>query len=114
MIYILNRGTKYIRSQYQTDRGRRAHDHMVIGFTTTYAITAYYHWCCEFKSRLGRGVQHYVIKFVSDLRKVGGFLWVLRFPPKVEFKNIIKQTNKLNIKQIVLKEQLKFDKTQRM
>jgi ABC-type iron transport system FetAB permease component len=24
-------------------------------------------------------VQHYVIKFVSDLRQVGGFLWVLRY-----------------------------------
>ena len=26
-------------------------------------------------------MQHYVIKFVSDLRQVGGFLRVLRFPP---------------------------------
>ena len=26
-------------------------------------------------------IQHYVIKFVSDLRYVGGFLRVLRFPP---------------------------------
>jgi hypothetical protein len=26
-------------------------------------------------------IQHYVIKFVSDLRQVGGFLLVLRFPP---------------------------------
>jgi len=25
-------------------------------------------------------IQHYVIKFVSDLRQVGGFLCVLRFP----------------------------------
>jgi hypothetical protein len=24
-------------------------------------------------------IQHYVIKFVSDLRHVGGFFWVLRF-----------------------------------
>jgi hypothetical protein len=31
---------------------------MVVGFTTTYAISAYHHWCCEFESRLGRGVQH--------------------------------------------------------
>ena len=23
-------------------------------------------WCCEFEYRSGRGVQHYVIKFVSD------------------------------------------------
>ena len=28
--------------------------------------------------------QHYVIKFVSDLRKVGGFLRVLRFPPPIK------------------------------
>jgi hypothetical protein len=26
-------------------------------------------------------IQHCVIKFVSDLRQVGGFLRVLRFPP---------------------------------
>ena len=27
-------------------------------------------------------IQHYVIKFIfSDLPQVGGFLWVLRFPP---------------------------------
>jgi hypothetical protein len=34
-------------------------------------------------SAIGRlyGVQHYVIKFVSDLRQDGGFLLVLRFPP---------------------------------
>ena len=24
-------------------------------------------------------IQHYVIKYVSDLRQVGGFLWLLRF-----------------------------------
>ena len=55
-------------------------DRMVVGFTTTYAISAYHHWCCEFEPRLRRGVQHYVIRFVSDLRQVGGFLRVLRFP----------------------------------
>ena len=54
---------------------------MVVGFTTTYAISAYHHWCCEFESRSGRGIQQYVIKFVSDLRQVGGFLRVLLFPP---------------------------------
>jgi hypothetical protein len=27
---------------------------------------------------------HYVIKFVSDLRQVGGFLRVLRFPPPIK------------------------------
>ena len=65
-------------------RGRRDRDRMVDGFTTTYAIRAYHHWCCEFESRSGRGVQHYVIKIVSDLRKIGGFLWVLQFPPPIK------------------------------
>jgi len=30
-------------------------------------------------------IQHYMIKFVSDLRQVGGFLQVLRFPPPIKF-----------------------------
>jgi hypothetical protein len=29
-------------------------------------------------------IQHYVIKFVSDLRQVGGFLRVLWFPPSIK------------------------------
>ena len=47
-------------------RGRHGRDSMVVGFTTTYAISVYHH-LCEFESRSGPGVQHYVIKFVSDL-----------------------------------------------
>jgi hypothetical protein len=39
---------------------------MVVVFTTTYAISADHHLCCEFESRSGRGVQQYVIKFVSE------------------------------------------------
>ena len=80
---------------------------VLLGFTTTYAITAYHHWCCEFESWSGRGVQQYVIKFVSDLRQVCGFLWVLRFPPLIKLTATIylkycqtplnKQTNKQNI-----------------
>jgi len=31
-----------------------------------------------------QATQHYVIKFVSDLRQVGGFLRVLRFPPPIK------------------------------
>jgi len=37
----------------------------------------------------GRGVQHYVIKFVSDLRQVGGFLRVLQFPPPIKLTSTI-------------------------
>jgi len=29
-------------------------------------------------------MQHYVMKFVSDMRQVGGFLPVLRFPPPIK------------------------------
>ena len=44
---------------------------------------------CEFESRSGRGVQHYVIKLVSDLRQVSGFLRVLRFPPPIKLTTTI-------------------------
>ena len=57
---------------------------MVGGFTTTYVISPYHHWCCELESRSERDVQHYVIKFVSDWWQVGGFLRVLRFPPPIK------------------------------
>ena len=65
-------------------RSRRGRDIMVVEFTTTYAITAYHHWCCEFESWSGRGVQHYVIQFASDLWQVGVFLRVFRFPPSIK------------------------------
>ena len=70
-------------------RGRRGRDRMVDGFTTIYAIGAYHHCCCEFESRSGRGVQQYVINFVSDLRQIGGFLRVLRFPPPIKLNATI-------------------------
>jgi len=31
-------------------------------------------------------IQHFVIKFVSDLRLEVGFLWVLQFPPPIKLK----------------------------
>ena len=40
---------------------------MVVGFSTTYAISAYHHWSCEFESQSGWGVQHDVIKFATGL-----------------------------------------------
>jgi hypothetical protein len=65
-------------------RGSRGRDRMVVGFTTTHAISAYHHRCCEFESLSGQGVQHYMIKFFSDLRQVGGFLRVLRLPTPIK------------------------------
>ena len=34
-------------------------------------------------------IQHYVIKFVIDLRQVGGFLLVLRFSPQIKLSATI-------------------------
>ena len=34
-------------------------------------------------------IQHYVIKFVSDLRQVSGFLRALRFPPPIKLTAMI-------------------------
>ena len=76
---------------FRSGRGHCGRDRMVAGFTTTYEISVYHHWCCEFEPRSGRGVQHYVIMFVSDLRQVGGFLRVLRqwnWPPRYNW-NIV-------------------------
>jgi hypothetical protein len=64
--------------------GRCGRDRMVVGLTTTYVISAYHHWCCEFESRSERGIQHYVIKVVIDLRQVGGFLLIIRIPPPIK------------------------------
>ena len=41
-------------------RARHGRIRMVVGFTTTYAINAHHYWC-DFESRSGQGVQHYVI-----------------------------------------------------
>ena len=72
---------------------RRGHDHMVVGFTTTCAISAYHHKRCEFESRSDEvySIQHYVIKFVSYLRQVRGFLRVLRFPLPIKLTTRIYQ-----------------------
>ena len=35
-------------------------------------------------------IQHYVIKFVSDLRQIGDFRRVLRFPPLIKLTATIK------------------------
>jgi hypothetical protein len=94
---------------------RHVLDLMVVGFTTTYAISAYHHWCCEFEFQSGRGVQHYVMKFVRDLRQVCGFLRVLQFPPSIKWRpqyswNIVEsgvkhhQTNKIYLSVLSVEE----------
>ena len=51
---------------------------IIVGFITTFAISAY-HFRFQVYS-----IQHYVRKFGSDLRQVGGFLRVLRFTPPIK------------------------------
>jgi hypothetical protein len=34
-------------------------------------------------------IQHYVMKFVSDLGLVGGFLWILWFPSPIKLTTMI-------------------------
>jgi len=58
---------------------------MVVGFTTTSTTVV--------SSNPAHGevysIQLYVIKFVSDLRQVGGFLRVLQFPPQIKLSTTI-------------------------
>ena len=74
--------------QYPGHHGR---DHMIVGFTTTYASSAHHHYSCEFESHSGKvcTIQLCVIKFVSELQQIGGFLRVLRFPPTIKLKSML-------------------------
>ena len=36
-----------------------------------------------------QAIQHYLMKLVSDLRQVDGFLWVLWFPPPIKLTPMI-------------------------
>ena len=38
-------------------------------------------------------IQHYVIKFVSDLQQVHDFLWILQFPPPIKLTTTISLKN---------------------
>ena len=57
----------------------RGRGRMVVGFTTTY-IQSVPNTTKVVSSNCGKvySIQHYVIKFVSDLRQIGGFLRVFR------------------------------------
>jgi hypothetical protein len=97
--------------KFNASGGHHGHDHMVVGFTTTYAIRGLGLglWCLmHFQQKqsltnpiqsvhiITKGeslnpahgqvcaIQHYVIKFVIDLRQVIGYLWVLWFPPPIK------------------------------
>jgi hypothetical protein len=73
--------------KFQILGSRRGRDLMVVGLTTAYAISDCHHNIVV-SSNPAQGevysIQHYVIKFVSDLRQVGGFLRILRFPSQIK------------------------------
>ena len=71
--------------------GRHGPDRRIVVVTTTYAISAYHHFRCEFESHPGEvySIQHNVIKFVSDLQQVYGFLQVLLFSPPIKLTTTI-------------------------
>ena len=62
--------------------GHHGGDRMKAGFPTTCAITK----VVSSNSVHGEvySIPHYVIKFVSDLRQVACFLWVLQFPQPIK------------------------------
>ena len=68
-------------------QGRRGRDRMVVASATTCAVGVYH--CTKVVSVNSvhgevSSIQHYVIKFVSDLRQVGGYHPVLRFPQSIK------------------------------
>jgi hypothetical protein len=73
-------------------RYRRGRDRMVVVFTTTCAIGVPI-TTKVVSSNPAHGevysIQHFFFKFVRDLRQVGGFLRVLRFPPPKQLTAMI-------------------------
>ena len=68
---------------------------MVVGFTTTYSISAYHHWCCEFESR-------FTVRCTTLYNKV--FQWLVTgrwFSPSLPVSSI-NETDRHNITEIVL------------
>ena len=69
----------------------RGRDRMVVGFTITYQSVTITTKVVSLNPvhREVYLLQHFVIKFVNDLRQVDGFLRVLRFPPPIKLTTTI-------------------------
>ena len=69
--------------------GRPGRDRMVVGFTTTYAISVSTNVVSEnpFHGDV-YSIQQYVIKFVNNLRQIGDFLRVPRFHLPIKLTTI--------------------------
>ena len=58
LLFYFNATLQSILGNTQCTGAHRGRYRIVVGFTTTYAISAYHHWCCEFESWSGEGVQY--------------------------------------------------------
>ena len=73
----------YILHQFDW-RGRCGHDCMVVELPVQSVPITTKVVSLNFVHGEVYSIQHYVIKFVSDLQQVGGFFRVLRFPPPIK------------------------------
>jgi hypothetical protein len=68
-------------------KGHRGRDRMVVGFTLlpmqSVSITTNVASLIPTNGEM-YWIQYYVIKFISDLRQVGGFLWELQHHPQIK------------------------------
>jgi hypothetical protein len=62
---------------------------MVVGFTTTLPMQSVPITTNVVSSNPSRAIQHYVMKFVNNLRQVSGFIRVLWFPPPIKLTTTI-------------------------
>jgi len=68
--------------------GRRGHDVWILQLPQSVFITNKVVSSIPVRDEV-YSIQHYVIKFVSDLRQVGGCLHVIRFPPPLKLTSMI-------------------------
>jgi hypothetical protein len=75
-------------------RGCHGRDRMVLGFTTTYTISAYHYLSCELESHSRRCALDAILfdKVCQGFAAGGGFLRVLRFPLPLKLTTTIELT----------------------
>jgi len=56
-------------------------DHMIVAYSEEGPSWSWSYDTDVVSSNLDQGEVYNIMWFVSDLRQVGAFLWVLRFPP---------------------------------
>jgi hypothetical protein len=89
----------YLLKQVISSRGCRDQYCMVVGFTTTYAISVYHQYCCKFESHSWWGVLDTTLcdKVYQWLMAGRWFSTTLKFLPPIKF------TDRYNITEILLK-----------